>query len=217
MSTTPERNYLARRTKEEAEETRNKILSAATKLFSEKGYFYTSLEDIAKAAILTRGAIYWHFKNKADIFDALHERLHSSFLETILQDLEKSHPHPLEQLQDLCIALLLDLESDAEKRCVLTLFLLRCDYSGELEVYQERHRTKKTECLKLFSRYFEKIHAQKMKTQEGYAQETNPDILALALSCYIKGIIVEYLNNPNLINMTEQAPALIKLFFHKNL
>ena len=66
---------VVRKTKEEAQETRNLILDTAETVFSEKGVSRTTLNDIAKAADLTRGAIYWHFKNKADLFDAMLQRV----------------------------------------------------------------------------------------------------------------------------------------------
>ena len=67
---------MARRTKEEAEETRQSILDAAERLFHDQGVSRTSLADIASAAGVTRGAIYWHFENKVDLFQAMLERLH---------------------------------------------------------------------------------------------------------------------------------------------
>ena len=50
-----------RRTKEQAEQTRVAILEAAERLFLEKGVAQCSLEQIARAAGVTRGAVYWHF------------------------------------------------------------------------------------------------------------------------------------------------------------
>ncbi|MBL4750542.1 MAG: hypothetical protein JKX71_08205, partial [Amylibacter sp.] len=93
----------------------------------------------------------------------------------------------------------------------LTIFLLKCDYSGELEVYKIRHRRKKDEHLKLFSQYFDKVKAQKKYV---YLQNIDSDILALSLSCYMKGIFSEYVDNPNNFTMENQASALIRLFFH---
>ena len=57
-----------RRTKEDAEETRQKLLHSALEVFGEKGFAAPRLADIAAAAGLTRGAIYWHFKNKEELF-----------------------------------------------------------------------------------------------------------------------------------------------------
>src|SRR4029077_18964463 len=66
---------MARRTKEEALETRSRILDAAERVFYDKGVANASLEEIAAAAEVTRGAIYWHFKDKAELFDAMMQRV----------------------------------------------------------------------------------------------------------------------------------------------
>lgn len=72
---------MARRTKEEAEETRESLLRAALDLFSEKGYSRTTFNDIAKRIGMTRGAVYWHFENKAallaELIDYAYARKHS--------------------------------------------------------------------------------------------------------------------------------------------
>lgn len=62
---------MARKTKEEANATRESVLMAALDLFAEKGYSRTTLVDIAKRIGMTRGAVYWHFENKQDLLAAL--------------------------------------------------------------------------------------------------------------------------------------------------
>jgi AcrR family transcriptional regulator len=62
-----------RRTKEDTEISRQNIIKAAKLVFSEKGYAATKLEDIGKVVGMTRGVIYWHFKNKAELFQYLVE------------------------------------------------------------------------------------------------------------------------------------------------
>ncbi len=62
---------MARRTKEEAQQTREAILLASLDMFCEKGYTRTTFDEIAKKINLTKGAIYWHFRNKPDIIKAL--------------------------------------------------------------------------------------------------------------------------------------------------
>ena len=57
-----------RRTKAEAEETRQAILAAAERVFFKKGVANSSLDEVAAAAGVTRGAIYWHFSSKTDLF-----------------------------------------------------------------------------------------------------------------------------------------------------
>ncbi len=60
-----------RRTKEDAEKTRLKIISAALELFSRNGYSNTTLAMIADEAGFSRGPIYWHFKNKDELYQAV--------------------------------------------------------------------------------------------------------------------------------------------------
>lgn len=60
-----------RRTKEDAEQTRRAILASALDIFFEKGYSKTTFDEVAKRINLTKGAVYWYFRNKPDIVAAL--------------------------------------------------------------------------------------------------------------------------------------------------
>ena len=88
---------MARRTKEEAQQTRCHIMSTALDLFCSQGLAKTSLTDIARAAELTRGAIYWHFKTKKSC---------SSPWEELCQ--------PLSHQLDACVS---ELEPDPSASC----------------------------------------------------------------------------------------------------
>lgn len=59
---------MARRTKAEAEETRQRILTAALDVFVKEGYERATFEDVAARIGLSKGAVYWHFKSKPDLF-----------------------------------------------------------------------------------------------------------------------------------------------------
>ena len=197
-----------RRTKEESEETKNTILNTSIKLFSQKGYSRTTLCEIAKESHVTRGAIYWHFKNKLEIFDALYERLHRPFVQMILEDISKDHPEPLIQLQDICIQLFLDLEKDSHKRQAISLFLIKCDYTGELKAYRRKHNERKTQSMNLFMLYFKKA-----QEKNKISKKENPYLMALSINCYMKGILIEYLSSPESLIAQKDIPTLIKLFF----
>jgi AcrR family transcriptional regulator len=80
---------IMRRTKEDAEITRQHLLKAAVKVFSEKGYAATRLSDIAEEANVTRGAIYWHFENKRNLFVALFKERVSPVFNLIDQTLSE--------------------------------------------------------------------------------------------------------------------------------
>ena len=65
---------MVRKTKEAALVTREGLLDAAQRVFSERGVTGTSLAEVAASAGVTRGAVYWHFKNKAALFKAMAAR-----------------------------------------------------------------------------------------------------------------------------------------------
>ena len=66
---------MARRSKQDALATRNLILDTAERVFARRGLSRTSLQEIAQGAGVSRGAIYWHFKDKAALFEAIMQRV----------------------------------------------------------------------------------------------------------------------------------------------
>lgn len=72
-----------RRTKEDAEQTRKAILASAMDIFYEKGYSKTTFDEIAKRINLTKGAVYWYFRNKPDIVAALINEYMSDHLKSL--------------------------------------------------------------------------------------------------------------------------------------
>ena len=199
---------MVRKSKEEALETKKAIIQAAIAVFVEEGVSKASLEAIAEKAGVTRGAVYWHFKNKDDIFRALHDEMHNSIMGTVLADLESNHPEPLKQLESLCLGFLHDMATDPIKRDIKRIFYMKCDYSGDMAQTLERMNDAKKECMPIFARYFEK--AQKM----GHiAADADPVTLTTALNCYMQGIVFEYLRNPDAVDLQKCGPALIRHFF----
>ena len=97
------------------EETRKKILDISFRLFSEKGYDHTTIQDIVDALGMSKGAVYHHFRSKEDILDHLYDRYYvdSGMLSDILND---SRLTGLEKLRRLLLGQLSDqgkLEIDA--------------------------------------------------------------------------------------------------------
>lgn len=62
---------MARKTREQALATRQRILDAAVEVFLEKGFQHSSLQNVAERAGVTRGAVYWHFRHRGDLLAAL--------------------------------------------------------------------------------------------------------------------------------------------------
>ncbi|WP_162245987.1 MULTISPECIES: TetR family transcriptional regulator [unclassified Aureimonas] len=121
---------MSRRTKEEAAATRDAIIDAAEVLFDRSGVARTSLEAIAQAAKVTRGAIYWHFRDKTDLFGAMQDRARlpqRQFFESRIVDLENRN---LDALHEATVEMITRFLADERARRVYTIILFRCEYVG---------------------------------------------------------------------------------------
>lgn len=92
---------MPKRTHEAAMQTRQLILDAAYNLFSTKGFEKTSLSDIARAAQVTRGAIYWHFEDKNELLCELCKDLADkvNLVDNLQNAAAPDEPDPLGQLK----------------------------------------------------------------------------------------------------------------------
>lgn len=119
---------MARCTKEKALETRERILDAAEDVFHAKGVSNTSLADVADAAELTRGAIYWHFKNKADLFDAMCQRIRQPMQTVIEATADINTSDPLGQLHEAGMHVMRQAVENPHHRKVLTILSHKCEF-----------------------------------------------------------------------------------------
>jgi TetR/AcrR family transcriptional regulator, acrAB operon repressor len=138
---------MVRRTKEEALETRNRILDAAERVFFEKGVSRTSLADIAQAAGVTRGAIYWHFAHKGDLFTEMFNRVLLPLDELKAASVNPEEPDPLGRLYEVCVVCLRDTANDARRRRVFDILFLKCEFVEEMGPVMIRHQTNMREGL----------------------------------------------------------------------
>ena len=80
---------MSRKTKEEAEKTRSRILASALSLFVRKGYEHTTFTDIAARLKMTKGAVYWHFETKETLLVALVQEMLEKFQRRLEEFLPK--------------------------------------------------------------------------------------------------------------------------------
>lgn len=199
---------MVRRTKEEAQATRQSILDAAVCAFYKKGVAQATMEDIAESAGVTRGAVYWHFKNKQEIVGALHDEIHQPLSAILMEELAAAHPDPLKQLEKLYIRILKQIVTDEAKHRILSVFTTKCDYTGDLECFLERQTCQKQEAMNMITDRFEYA-----ETQGLLRPGADPKLIALSSVCYISGICNEYLRHPDMFNMEQDGPALIAQYF----
>ena len=121
---------MARRTKEEAELTRLAIMRSALDIFCEKGYSKTTFDEIAKRINLTKGAVYWHFRNKPDIITTLMKEAFYRANEIISQKVPE-----IASLGDLKAYFLYDAElikDNSEYRKFLFFIIFQMEWSETL-------------------------------------------------------------------------------------
>ena len=140
---------MARRTKADAEVTRHRLLDAAEQLFQARGVSRTSLNDIAIAAGTSRGAIYWHFKDKADLFNAMMQRVTLPFEQTLdgLVTDSAQLDDPLIALRTSMIDALFKTANDEQTRRVFEVATHQVEYTEEMRTVREGHLRVRNECV----------------------------------------------------------------------
>jgi TetR/AcrR family acrAB operon transcriptional repressor len=121
-----------RRTKDDAERTRRRVLQAARKVFARQGVARTSLEQVARAAGVTRGAVYWHFRDKADLFYQMREQISLPLLDRIDLDLQPApHSDALADVERMLVTLFGEIDRNRAARATISIMNYRCEYVGQ--------------------------------------------------------------------------------------
>ncbi len=204
---------MVRRTKEEAQETRHKLLDAAEHLFQAQGVSRTTLQDIALRAGTTRGAIYWHFKDKADLFNAMMDRVTMPLEATFTQD---DSPVPKGQETD-CVALyrirqctlnaLEQIANDPQTRRVFEVATHKVEYVEELQAVRQRHLAVRNNCVSSIE--------QRMETaaqQIGLQLPISASVAAQGLHALIDGLIQNWLLDPAGFDLLTIGPPIMDAY-----
>lgn len=182
---------MVRRKKEDALVTRGRILDAAEHMFQQQGVSRTSLNDIAQAAGVTRGAIYWHFQDKADLFNAMMVRATLPLEEEALSLSDPTLADPLAELRRKFISALRRVVSDPQMRRVFEVATHKVEYTDEMHAARDRHLASRNNCL---------AHVESGLTlamQRGQLQKRMPArAAALGLHALIDGLIQNWMLDP---------------------
>ena len=196
-----------RRTKEEAAQTRAALLDAAEQLFAERGVSRTSLADIAAAAGVTRGAVYWHFRNKSDLYTALHERVRlplSARFDALMQESGQL----LDRLEVILTDILTDLVTNPQRQRVMDILLHKSEYIEELRPAIERlvesHEGNQNRLRDVFSA---------AQASGEMRADVDPLTAAEMVMFFMHGTVSGWLMTPrrDLYPLAERAPALVAL------
>ena len=193
---------MARRTKADAQATRNALLDAAERLFEEKGVSRTSLNDIAVAAGATRGAIYWHFKDKADLFNAMMERVTMPLEGTLACTARAADATaaPLLSLRDSMVSALRQTATDEQTRRVFEVATHKVEYVSEMQAVRDRHLQVRNECMAMTEEIL-----QQAVVREGVQLQVSVPTAALGLHVIMDGLIQNWLLDPEAFDLVDSG------------
>lgn len=207
---------MARRTKEDALATRNALLDAAECLFQTQGVSRTSLQDIARHAGATRGAVYWHFKDKADLFNAMMERVTlpmecCAFEAEGESDLNTKvmEAPALERMRELALNVLAQIVNDPQTRRVFEVATQKVEYVEELHAVRSRHLSARNNFVRLMD-----------KSMETAARQGNirlpvaTSVAAQGFHALIDGLIQTWLLDPPAFDLLEIGQSAIDVYLH---
>ena len=190
-----------RRTKEEAAVTRATVLKAALAVFSAKGYAAATLDDVASAAKVTRGAIYWHFKSKADLYNTLVEEL-SARGASVVQQAAAEGGTFLDILRRIFVRLCAVVEDDREVRAVMELGLFKTGYAPELQAGRKKQLEAGQAQLAGIA------EAMKLGIAQGALRDDiDPLEMARAFIAFENGAIQLWLTSPKSFSLKESAES----------
>lgn len=176
---------MARKTKEEAALTRQHLLEAAREVFAERGVARTSLEQVAKEAGVTRGCVYWHFKNKAELFYAMRDQVALPIIDTIEEPaLAEAREDPLEGIANFLKGVFGRMAEDEPTRRTFEVISLKCEYVDEFaQVLEEIMRRVHELVPKLAAAY------RRAQAKGQLAAGSDPELLALDTSAFFHGLV----------------------------
>tara|TARA_Y100001936_G_scaffold243230_1_gene281776 strand:+ start:28460 stop:29077 length:618 start_codon:yes stop_codon:yes gene_type:complete len=202
---------MARKTKEDAELTRRNIIIAAREVFLLRGVSRTTMEHIATQAGVTRGAIYWHFKNKTQIFQAMREQVFLPLIDrmddTLLVD---SSVNPLVRIENFLCGTIHLLNNNIETRQIYEIMMIKCEYVTEFSILLQ-------EILQTCSGIEDKLQLayEKAKEQGLLHPSHEPAQLAIDTQLFFIGLLHMWVKDSDGQHFRNRAINLIKA--HMNL
>ena len=198
---------MVRRTKADAQTTRNNLLDAAEQLFQSRGVSHTSLNDIATAAGTTRGAIYWHFKDKADLFNAMMERVTLPLEQTLVVAYVEQSAHPVAEIRSAMQEALRLIATDEQTCRVLKIATHQVEYTADMGAVLERHLSVHGGCVA-------RNHAA---LQRAFAARGQPppmalDFAARGLQVLVEGLVHQWLLNTEAFDLQANGRAALDVY-----
>ena len=198
---------MARRTKAEAQATRDHLLDTAEHVFLRHGVSRTSLNDIAQAAGVTRGAIYWHFTDKADLFNAMMERVTLPMEQSVERASDPSQGDPLAQVRRSVVDALRRTATEPQVQRVFEIATHKVEYIDELSGVRERHLAVRNTCLSQVQRCLVRARQEGRVTRRMSARS-----MAIGLHALIDGLIQNWMLDPRAFDLVQVGKQVLDAY-----
>lgn len=200
---------MARKSREEAERTYHALLQAAARLFRLQGVGVTTLNEIAKEAGVTRGALYWHFEGKDDVIRSLWASYAApklSPLEERLENLPSDDPvAAFRQIQHDFLRMVLEDEQLGLAICIVVLNVEATQQQTALQSYLLEEKVR-------LSGAFEKAFIRLAETGATRPGQP-PDRLTRAFLAYMTGLLDQHFSPIGNVDLAKEGEALLEVFF----
>jgi AcrR family transcriptional regulator len=183
---------------------RERLLESAKRLFSQRGYYATSVEDIVESAGLSKGAFYFYFKSKEELFKSLVEEMHLSIVKRLENFLERELP-----LEDALIEhAKVFLEDIYQNRHIAQIFLFQL--VGTNEEFRELYYTKIAHWRELLAKMVDRA------IQRGEITYKNAENTVNLYAGFLRMLVLEYVfreREPDLERVKSLAQEGVKVLF----
>jgi len=196
-----------KRTKEEAAETRELLIKSALEVCSHKGYAATTLNDIAKNAGTTRGAIQWHFENKNNLYRIIGERA-TNQVDSFIEKTINSESTPINQIRTMIQSFYRIFFENDEFQSIVRL-AMRAKLTNELTDLENIYKNSIIKRKNLISNL---IRAGIDNNQ--IISTLDPDITASAIISYMAGTINSWISNPSLFPLRQNVETYVALIIN---
>lgn len=197
---------MVRKTKEDAQLTRQRIIDAAREVFLTRGVSKSSLEHIAAQADVTRGAVYWHFKNKTEIFHALRDQVFLPLIDRMDDTLAvESSDDALTQIEKSLCDTVHELNKNIEMRQTYEILMIKCEYVDEFATVLQQILDN---CANISDKF--ELAYIRANTQKILAGTHSPRALALDTHLFFSGLLHMWVKDSDGSRFRFQAIELIK-------
>lgn len=193
--------------KEEVTDTRQRILEAAARVFARKGYQGSTLDEVASDAGLTKGAIYWHFKNKHDLFFALVDYRFQRDTAPLHEEVQQALAceDSLESMKDLLRGVMSRIQQDPDWS---RLYLEVMGQSRDPEI-RSRVALFHEQALRVSASFVEVFQQSGRYCGDYHARD-----VAMMWHAIVDGLVMAHLMSPDTVDLEQLSDRLMTMMWH---